>query len=86
MKNDLRKRYLEAEKEKVCQLLQDFWKTSTLEKGSILMMALWTCNDGTKHFVGICAVGTGPDYNKIDISDSNGWIHTVDMNEIEIWG
>ena len=77
MKNDLRKRYLEAEKEKVCKLL---------EKESILMMALWTCNDGTKHFVGICAVGTGPDYNKIDIIDSNGLIHTVDMTEIEIWG
>ena len=77
MKDDLRKRYLEAEKEKVCQLL---------EKESILMMALWTCNDGTKHFVGICAVGTGPDYNKVDIIDSNGLIHTVDMTEIEIWG
>lgn len=74
----MRKRYLEAEKEKVCQLL--------LEKESILMMALWTCNDGTKHFVGICAVGTGPDYNKVDIIDSNGLIHTVDMTEIEIWG
>ena len=77
MKDDLRKRYLEAEKEKVCKLL---------EKESILMMALWTCNDGTKHFVGICAVGTGPDYNKVDIIDSNGLIHTVDMTEIEIWG
>ena len=78
MKDDFRKRYLEAEKEKVCKLL--------LEKGSILMMALWSCNDGTKHFVGICAVGTGPDYNKVDIIDSNGLIHTVDMTEIEIWG
>ena len=84
MKDDLRKRYLEAEKEKVFQLKN--WKTDTVEKGSILMMALWTCNDGTKHFVGVCAVGTGPDYNKIDIIDSNGWIHTVDMTEIEIWG
>lgn len=74
----MRKRYLEAEKEKVFQLL--------FEKESILMMALWTCNDGTKHFVGICAVGTGPDYNKIDIIDSNGLVHTVDMTEIEIWG
>ena len=84
MKDNLRKRYLEAEKEKVFQLKN--WKTDTVEKGSILMMALWTCNDGTKHFVGICAVGTGPDYNKVDIIDRNGWIHTVDMNEIEIWG
>ena len=84
MKDNLRKRYLEAEKEKVFQLKK--WKTDALEKGSILMMALWTCNDGTKHFVGICAVGTGPDYNKVDIIDSNGWIHTVDMTEIEIWG
>ena len=84
MKDNLRKRYLEAEKEKVFQLKN--WKTDTVEKGSILMMALWTCNDGTKHFVGVCAVGTGPDYNKIDIIDSNGWIHTVDMTEIEIWG
>ena len=84
MKDNLRKRYLEAEKEKVFQLKN--WKTDTVEKGSILMMALWTCNDGTKHFVGICAVGTGPDYNKVDIIDSNGWIHTVDMTEIEIWG
>lgn len=50
------------------------------------MMALWTCKDGSKHFVGICSVGTGPDYNKVDIIDSNGWIHTVDMTEIEIWG
>ena len=50
------------------------------------MMALWTCKDGTKHFVGVFAVGTGPDYNKVDIIDSNGWIHTVDLTEIEIWG
>ena len=84
MKDDLRKRYLKTEKEKICQLKN--WKIGTLEKESILMMALWTCNDGTKHFVGICAVGTGPDYNKIDIIDSNGIIHTVDMTEIEIWG
>ena len=55
------------------------------QERAVTMMALWTCKDGKKHFVGICAIGTGPNCDKVDIIDCNGWIHTVDMSELEIW-
>lgn len=47
------------------------------------MIALWHCKDGTKHIVCVVSIGTGPDYNKVVIIDSDGQTYTVDLTEVE---